>query len=486
MVDFTAVHVTRSSVHAPPMTLTFPIAIRKVMSSSAARSYAFLSLSLELCEWPITSFLDYAYLGSVYKLFHLECTLPPRSYPLASVPLSSEAYHSLVIIMLYLLSVSKTIDLKPELKADDIVVFKSTERNTSCGLANTSINLHNASGDFLLHISVRPPSNAIVLNSRTVDGGWGDGQRITFKDAFPDGVTEPSIAVYDRGDSFRLRIGDTTVTYKKDLTGNIAKISYVINTGQSGSAFSSPITVNTLSLDGVLAVLAPSLPSLFKVPPRSSERGQPLLCFRNDELSRRPLGRSPEKMLDKQGWIRPYWSQPEFASDRYNTRKSRLTNSTATHSNSSVQYSTLSCNSTFSFIQFMSPQTDLDKCVYESKPDPAGKQSTDRAIEASELDQVSLFGTTSRSSQPFTGQKKPSMLYFGHGVTWDQMMMANVTKRQLHKQSNPEALITYYGGAAFCVVILTLSSKCDCLLDPRKAAAKPYSAEYDGVIALHF
>ncbi|THH21529.1 hypothetical protein EW146_g6 [Bondarzewia mesenterica] len=160
--------------------------------------------------------------------------------------------------MLYLLPLSQTVELQSALNLDEIVVFQSTLLNTSSDVSYTALNLLNAAGDYLLHISVRPSENVIVFNSRTASGGWGPEERVSFTDAFPDGVKEPTIVVYDRGDSYRIRLGPggITVNYAKRLSGDIAKLSYTV----SGdiSAFSNPVVVNTYTLDNVLLLSSPA------------------------------------------------------------------------------------------------------------------------------------------------------------------------------------------------------------------------------------
>lgn len=153
--------------------------------------------------------------------------------------------------MFYLLPLTKTVALKKEFTADGIIFFQSTtldlnpSKTGTNTIDNTAFNLLSPEEDFLLHISFRRAENAIVFNSRTVNGDWGAEERVTLKGRFvgPDNT----VTVYDHGDRFQILIDfHTAHYYTKRIKKNTTSVSYTINPNQT-SPFSDPVAVQTYS-----------------------------------------------------------------------------------------------------------------------------------------------------------------------------------------------------------------------------------------------
>jgi Galactoside-binding lectin len=151
--------------------------------------------------------------------------------------------------MFYLLPLTQSIKLKAEFKAEGIVVFQSASLDLSPSktgtnsLDNTAINLMSNEGDYLLHISIRRPENAIVFNSMPANGNWGTEERVTLQGKFVGPNT--TIMVYDHGDRYQILFDYHTVHYfVKRIKKNATNISYSINKDQT-PPFSNPLAVST-------------------------------------------------------------------------------------------------------------------------------------------------------------------------------------------------------------------------------------------------
>ena len=151
-------------------------------------------------------------------------------------------------MVFYLLPITESVTLKSEFKAENIIVFQSAKLDltpsTGSGLDNTAVNILDAAGDYLLHISIRRKENAIVLNSKTAGGAWGKEERVTLEGRFVNGLNT-TIAVYDHGDRFQVLIDYNTIHYyDKRILENGAAVSYTINADQV-SPFSDTLAVTT-------------------------------------------------------------------------------------------------------------------------------------------------------------------------------------------------------------------------------------------------
>jgi len=109
-----------------------------------------------------------------------------------------------------------------------MVSFRSSSwewRTTQTG-DNTSLNLLNSAGDYLLHILLRQGENVIVLNSRQANGSWGSEQRIQLRDTFV--ASNFSVSVRHHEDGYELLFSYQPVAYyKKRIAGVISSVSYL-------------------------------------------------------------------------------------------------------------------------------------------------------------------------------------------------------------------------------------------------------------------
>ncbi|EDR12978.1 galectin [Laccaria bicolor S238N-H82] len=130
----------------------------------------------------------------------------------------------------------QTVTLKTPFKAENIIVFQSAKLDltpsTGPGIDNTAVNILDAAGDVLLHVSIRRAENAIVLNSRPANGARGTEERVPLKGLFVN-APNTTITVYDHGDRFQILIDYKTVHYyAKRIQANGTAILYTINPGQ--------------------------------------------------------------------------------------------------------------------------------------------------------------------------------------------------------------------------------------------------------------
>jgi len=130
----------------------------------------------------------------------------------------------------YYLSKGTTVKLQKAVEPGGMVSLQSSSwdwRTTQTG-DNTSLNLLNSAGDYLLHISLRQGENAIVLNSRDADGSWGPEERITLRDTFV--ASNFSVSVRHHKDGYELLFSYQPATYyKKRIAGVISSVSYLVN-----------------------------------------------------------------------------------------------------------------------------------------------------------------------------------------------------------------------------------------------------------------
>ena len=122
------------------------------------------------------------------------------------------------------------MNLQKAVEPGGMVSFQSSSwdwRTTQTG-DNTSINLLNSAGDYLLHISLRQGDNVIVLNSRYANDSWGSEERIQLRDTFV--ASNFSISVLHEKDGYELLFSYQPVTYyKKRIYGVISGVSYLVD-----------------------------------------------------------------------------------------------------------------------------------------------------------------------------------------------------------------------------------------------------------------
>ncbi|TGZ82563.1 galectin [Ascodesmis nigricans] len=132
----------------------------------------------------------------------------------------------------YQLAINSTVQLKGPAPTDSVIVIQSSSLEThpsaSSGFDNTHINLKNANGDILLTIAPRFSQNAIVFNSRTVNGNWGPEEREVLEGKFK--TDTPSIVIYEHPDRYQVFFDFNPVKYyDKRIQGPTASVEYAIN-----------------------------------------------------------------------------------------------------------------------------------------------------------------------------------------------------------------------------------------------------------------
>ena len=117
--------------------------------------------------------------------------------------------------------------------------------NDMVTIDNTALNFLNNLGDVLLHFSIRRLEDAIVLNSRTASGPWGNEERFpSLKRAFGPNLDSAKIVIKDTGKEYHVFTNDNYLaTYTKRIGGEAERASYAINSGQD-SALSNPVQVS--------------------------------------------------------------------------------------------------------------------------------------------------------------------------------------------------------------------------------------------------
>ncbi|CAA7264388.1 unnamed protein product [Cyclocybe aegerita] len=163
----------------------------------------------------------------------------------------------------YQVGTNSTAKLIAPITNDGIVIFRSaglnTNQNPGSGMKvnNTSLNLLNNDGAYLLHIGFRLVPNTIVFNSRKPDGTWLQEKSVSAAvDHFtgPNGNT--SVTVFDHGDKYQVLLnGKTVIHYAKQISGPASTLLYKVDEGES-PLFSSMVAANTYTN---LAALVPDL-----------------------------------------------------------------------------------------------------------------------------------------------------------------------------------------------------------------------------------
>ena len=152
-------------------------------------------------------------------------------------------------MVFYLLPITESVTLNSEFKAENIIVFQSAKLdlgpNTGTGFDNTHVDINSADGDVLLTVAIRRAANAIILNSKPVDGSWGTEEKVTLEGRFVSDGLNTTITVYDHGDRFQVLIDYNTIHYfVKRIEKNGTAVSYGIHPNSS-SPFSDTLAVTT-------------------------------------------------------------------------------------------------------------------------------------------------------------------------------------------------------------------------------------------------
>jgi hypothetical protein len=147
----------------------------------------------------------------------------------------------------YTLPLQGKVQFEKPLTVGSFVVFYSSsldmlpDVNPKVDIDNTSFNILTADGDYLLHISLRRRENAIVFNSRTASGGWGDEERVVLEGIFDSQQTKAAVAVRIHETSFAIYFdGKLRKSYNKRIIKDAQGAAYACN---SQSVFSNPVTV---------------------------------------------------------------------------------------------------------------------------------------------------------------------------------------------------------------------------------------------------
>jgi hypothetical protein len=143
---------------------------------------------------------------------------------------------------LTLVSVNKTVHLGHSIKADGIIIFRSSQLNMSSTVNNTSLNLLSNNGDIVLHIGFRRVENVIVFNAFR-SGNWLNEERITFGERLRG--NNHTVAIYDHCDNYQILFnGKTGQYFKKQLLTEGTSLQYLVNAGQD-PLFSDPVVAET-------------------------------------------------------------------------------------------------------------------------------------------------------------------------------------------------------------------------------------------------
>jgi hypothetical protein len=157
--------------------------------------------------------------------------------------------------MSYFLYKGAMVTLRKPVETGGMVAFQSSswDWRTDQQGDNTSLNLLNSNGDYLLHISLRQGQNVIILNSRYADGEWGQEEQLQLRDSFM--APNFSISVIDNGGRFELLFSYQRVTsYNKRIVGVVSSVSYRVNDNQTYSPLSDSLVVSTFDAVEQLAL----------------------------------------------------------------------------------------------------------------------------------------------------------------------------------------------------------------------------------------
>lgn len=109
----------------------------------------------------------------------------------------------------------------------------------SVQLDNTAINIVDFEKDVLLTFSIRRTENAIVFNSRTANGNWGDEKRIPLSGVFTKATAK--IVIQDAPDNFNISVdGRLIYNFGKRIFKPVTGATYGAN---GASVLSDPLNV---------------------------------------------------------------------------------------------------------------------------------------------------------------------------------------------------------------------------------------------------
>ncbi|KDN48381.1 hypothetical protein RSAG8_02973, partial [Rhizoctonia solani AG-8 WAC10335] len=113
------------------------------------------------------------------------------------------------------------------------------------GIEATWFNIKDENGNILLHISLRPSPNAIVLNTMPVGKDWEKETHIPFKDNLPSSKAA-KICILDRGDNYLVTFSDGAGTkFPKSVSQIDAKASSIEYLAKDERPIlSNPVKVN--------------------------------------------------------------------------------------------------------------------------------------------------------------------------------------------------------------------------------------------------
>ncbi|CAE6507952.1 unnamed protein product [Rhizoctonia solani] len=101
-------------------------------------------------------------------------------------------------------------------------------------------------GNILLHVSLRPNQNRIVLNARPVNKDWDKEVHVPFKDSLPSSKVA-KISILDRNDNYLVTFSDGAgAKYPKLASQANEKASSIAYSSADGRPIiSNPVTINT-------------------------------------------------------------------------------------------------------------------------------------------------------------------------------------------------------------------------------------------------
>jgi hypothetical protein len=151
---------------------------------------------------------------------------------------------------LYLIPVNNTVGLSQRVRADGIVIFRSSQLNVASPACRTSLNLLSENNDIVLHIGFRRDENAIVFNACS-SAGWLSEERTSFGDKFEG--NNYTVTVYDHGDRYQIAFnGKTGHYFTKRIRADVASLQYFVDMGHQALLSDPVVAENYVDLSALV------------------------------------------------------------------------------------------------------------------------------------------------------------------------------------------------------------------------------------------
>jgi len=145
----------------------------------------------------------------------------------------------------YALALNSSVTLQRAVEPGGIIIIQSAfwDTDTSRNGDNTTINLLNNAGDYMLQISLRQGDDIIGFNARTANGEWDTEQSQPLQGTFVSPCF--NITICDHGDRYAIFFSyELLCFFNKTMHGLVSSVSYEINTNQT-SPLSKGLVVST-------------------------------------------------------------------------------------------------------------------------------------------------------------------------------------------------------------------------------------------------